>query len=120
MLSNLFAGLPETASAQESETFGALLNMPGVRIERIVSTGQASPPDFWCCQTQGEWVTVLQGSAALRFENETQARVMHAGDCINIPALCKHRVEWTAANEITIWLAVHYGDIEDHCADGES
>lgn len=45
---------------------------------------------------------------------------MHAGDCINIPALCKHRMELTAANEITIWLAVYYGDIEDQSADGES
>ncbi|WP_337049911.1 cupin domain-containing protein [Serratia fonticola] len=120
MLSNLFAGLPVAASAQEIETFEALLIIPGIRIERIVSTGQASPPDFWYCQTQSEWVTVLKGSAALRFENETQTRVMHAGDCLNIPALCKHRVEWTATNEITIWLAVHYGDIEEKNADGES
>ncbi|MFO6298440.1 cupin domain-containing protein [Rahnella selenatireducens] len=119
MLSNLFAGLPVTASAQENETFEAVLNTPGVRIERIVSTGQASPPYFWYCQEQSEWVTVLQGSAALRFENETQARVMHAGDYINIPALCKHRVEWTAANEITIWLAVHYGEIEEKVGGGE-
>ncbi|MFU2317394.1 cupin domain-containing protein [Rahnella sp. PCH160] len=120
MRSNLFAGLPVTVSAQQNETFEAVLNMPGIRIERIVSTGQASPPDFWYCQTQSEWVMILQGSAALQFENETQAQVMHAGDCINIPALCKHRVEWTAANEITIWLAVHYGDIEDQSADEES
>ena len=33
---------------------------------------------------------------------------MKSGDYINIPAHCKHRVEWTDLEEDTIWLAVHY------------
>jgi cupin 2 domain-containing protein len=26
----------------------------------------------------------------------------------NIPTRCKHRVEWTDPDVVTIWLAVHY------------
>ena len=37
---------------------------------------------------------------------------MKPGDFVNIPAHNKHRVEWTAPDEPTIWLAVHYGDGE--------
>jgi len=34
--------------------------------------------------------------------------VLTAGDYLNIPAYIRHRVEWTAENEETIWLAVRY------------
>src|SRR5215203_3284105 len=40
-LRNLFAGLSGKAAAEAVET---LVRSPAVRIERIVSTGQASPP----------------------------------------------------------------------------
>ena len=40
---NIFADLP-AASAEEQLT--DLFARPGLRIERIVSTGQASPPGF--------------------------------------------------------------------------
>ena len=45
MPANLFAHLPSIDSTDEQ--FTALLNEPGLRVERIVSTGQASPPGFW-------------------------------------------------------------------------
>ena len=41
-MSNLFTDLPATPAAQE--LFATLLQRPGLRIERIVSFGQASPP----------------------------------------------------------------------------
>jgi cupin 2 domain-containing protein len=41
---NLFAKLP-TSSAEEE--FTNLLTLPGARVERIVSTGQASPEGYW-------------------------------------------------------------------------
>jgi cupin 2 domain-containing protein len=110
MVSNIFKAFPSQAVSREAETFETLLTQPGVIIERIISTGQSSPPDFWYCQPQSEWVMVLQGSAGLRLEDESEARVLQAGDFLNIPALCKHRVEWTDAKEITVWLAVHYGE----------
>ena len=43
-LNNLFAALPLATMANEQ--CRELLEHPGLRIERIVSTGQASPPDF--------------------------------------------------------------------------
>jgi cupin 2 domain-containing protein len=110
MVTNLFRDLPGNTQEGKEETFELLLAQPDIRIERIISTGQASPPGFWYSQPQSEWVTVLQGSAGLKFENETEVRVMHSGDFINIPALCRHRVEWTSTDEPTTWLAIHYGE----------
>jgi cupin 2 domain-containing protein len=105
MIRNLFEDLPDRT---EQETLTDLLKRPGVRIERIVSTGQASPPGFWYDQAHGEWVAVLAGEARLRFEDERAARTLRAGDFVDIAAHRRHRVEWTHAGEPTVWLAVHY------------
>ena len=101
---NLFA--PLLRSTAKTEHFSELLARPGLRIERIVSTGQCSPANFWYDQAEGEWVAVLQGEAKLRFED----RVLHlkAGDYVDIPPHCRHRVDWTAPDQTTIWLAVFY------------
>ncbi|WP_206999066.1 cupin domain-containing protein [Trinickia mobilis] len=109
MLTNLFIGLPPAADLAAAETFDELLSRPGVRIERIVSGGQGSPPGFWYCQPGGEWVVVLAGAAGLLLEGEPKERVLRAGDFVDIPANCRHRVEWTDDDMPTIWLAVHYG-----------
>jgi cupin 2 domain-containing protein len=110
MMSNLFTELPSHLS---DELFTTLLEAANVRIERIVSHGHVSPKDSWYDQDQHEWVVLLNGSARLRFEDETVD--MKPGDFVNIPAHKKHRVEWTTPDEPTIWLAVHYG--EGDCAD---
>jgi cupin 2 domain-containing protein len=107
MPDNLFTALP-AIDPQAAEQFDALLSRPGLRIERIVSSGQASPPGFWYDQPEGEWVAVLSGSAGLRLEHERDTRVLRAGDHLNIPPHCKHRVEWTEAGVTTVWLAVFY------------
>jgi len=52
----------------EEELFETLLPDRGVLIERIISTGQVSPPDFWYDQERDEWVVVLQGEAVLQWE----------------------------------------------------
>jgi cupin 2 domain-containing protein len=91
------------------EEFMELLALDGVRIERIVSTGPASPPGFWYDQAWSEWVLVLSGSAGLLFEDEPAPRALTRGDYLLIPAGKRHRVEWTDAKEPTIWLAVHFG-----------
>ena len=103
---NIFADLPTDASREE---IVELLVADGVRIERIVSTGQSSPDGFWYDQPQAEWVLVLAGAAGLLIEGETQPRELRKGDHLHLPARCRHRVEWTAAEEPTIWLAVHFG-----------
>ena len=100
---NLFADLPAGADAEQ---FVELLSRPGLRIERIVSNGQASPPGFWYDQPQAEWVLVLQGEARLAFEDEAEPRRLQAGDYVDIAAHRRHRVESTARP--TVWLAVHY------------
>lgn len=102
-MTNLFADIPPHLP---DELFTTLLEAASVRIERIISHGHASPADFWYDQPQGEWVVVLKGAARLRFEDD--AMEMTPGSFVNIPAHRKHRIEWTAPDEPTVWLAVHY------------
>jgi len=80
----------------------------GVRLVRIVSTGQASPEGEWYDQPDWEWVALLKGAAGLRIEGEAEVRALAPGDFVHIPAHTRHRVEWTAADEPTVWLALHY------------
>jgi cupin 2 domain-containing protein len=105
-LANLFAGLPAEA---RSEQIDRLLTREGLTIERIVSTGQASPEGFWYAQADAEWVVLLSGSASVRFEDETQPRTLNPGDFLDIAPRRRHRVEWTDPAVPTVWLAVHYG-----------
>ena len=86
----------------------ALLTRPGLRIERIVSRGQASPSGFWYDQPEAEWVMVLAGAARLRFQDEAEARVLGPGDSLDIAPHRRHRVEWTDPAVATVWLAVFY------------
>jgi len=104
-LSNLFADIPPHLP---QELFTILAESPQVRIERIVSLGHASPPDFWYDQPQAEWVLVLRGEARLEFDDVEQPLEMRPGDFVLIPAHRTHRVAWTSSTEPTIWLAVHF------------
>ena len=92
-----------------AETIEILLERPGLRIERIVSHGDASPPGFWYDQDWGEWVMLIAGAAELSIEGEAQTRRLAAGDWADLPAHCRHRVERTSADPPAVWLAVHYG-----------
>jgi len=102
-MNNLFCDIPPVLSDELIET---LVKAENVRIERIVSHGHASPPDYWYDQVQPEWVLLIQGAARLSFDDEIIE--MKPGDCVNIPAHKQHRVEWTTPDGPTIWLAVHY------------
>ncbi|WP_345246131.1 cupin domain-containing protein [Nibrella saemangeumensis] len=62
------------------------------RLERIVSRGHQSPPDYWYDQTEHEWVLVLQGEAILEVEAQTDSIRLSAGMHVNIPAHLRHRV----------------------------
>ena len=100
---NLFANLTSVLPEELVET---VLQSAAIRIERIVSRGHVSPPDFWYDQPEDEWVVVLRGAARLRFED--QVIEMRAGDYVDIPAHKRHRVEWTTPEEPTVWLACYY------------
>ena len=102
---NLLRDLPDARGGEIIET---LVAGPGLRIERIVSLGQASPPGFWYDQPQAEWVLLLAGAARLRFADEDQDRIFAPGDCLDIAAHRRHRVEWTDPARPTVWLAVFY------------
>jgi cupin 2 domain-containing protein len=104
-IGNLFADLPPN---QAAEVFEPLLEHAGMTLERIVSTGQATPAGEWLQQDRHEWVMLVSGRAALRFEGEEGERVLQPGDYVLIAARCRHRVEWTDASQPTIWLALHY------------
>ncbi|MCQ9379463.1 cupin domain-containing protein [Methyloversatilis sp. XJ19-49] len=105
MNGNLFDDL--ASGSHGTERIDTLDARPGVRIERIVSTGQSSPPGFWYDQPDDEWVALLSGSATLRFADEDAPRTLQPGDWIFIAAHRRHRVEQTDAEVASVWLAVH-------------
>lgn len=103
-VANLFANLPES----DAEIFEVLAQKDGVKIERIISSGQSTPEGEWYDQETHEWVVLLEGSARLRFEKDDRAVEMTRGDHVFIEAHERHRVEWTAPDTKSVWLAVHF------------
>jgi len=106
-VANLFAPIPPEIT---TEIIQVLLATAHCRLERIVSTGQATPPGEWYDQDTHEWVALLSGAAGLRFEDEAEPRVLSPGDYLLIPARRRHRVEWTDPVTPTVWLALHYAE----------
>ena len=103
-MNNIFDAIPRNL---EAEVFERLVESEFVTIERIISKGHKSPESGWYDQDKNEWVMVLSGEAVLLFEDGSSVN-LKAGDFIDIPAHKKHKVEWTAPDIETIWLAVHY------------
>ncbi len=101
---NILADLPDAAG---SEQFELLVSLHGVRIERIVSQGQATPAGQWYDQDWQEWVLLLQGEALVQLEGECEPRHLGPGDWLNLPPRCRHRVQWTPPDRVTVWLALH-------------
>ncbi|ATY34619.1 cupin [Sphingomonas psychrotolerans] len=100
---NLLTRLP---AAKRAEAFTELLARPGVRVERIVSRGQATPGGAPMVQAQDEWVLLLEGAAGLRIEDSDEV-TLHAGDHVWIAGGQQHWVTWTAKDRPTVWLAIH-------------
>lgn len=99
-LFDLRAGVPGR------EVVDTLLERAGARIERIVSTGQATPAGEWYDQPGDEWVALLAGRATLRFADDSRVDLL-PGDWLLIPAGVRHRVEATSEDPPCVWLAVH-------------
>jgi cupin 2 domain-containing protein len=102
---NIFTNLPDSLPA---EVFQSLQQGKDFKLERIISQGHSTPAQQWYDQDQAEWVILLSGAAGLRFDGDDTVQTLRPGDFVNIPAHQRHRLEWTAPNEITIWLALHY------------
>ena len=105
MMNNLLANIPEDLRDEVVET---LLEADSVRIERIVSRGQASPKGFWYDQDEHEWVVLLSGAARLTIEDEERPLDLKPGDSVSLPAHKRHRVEWTDPDGPTVWLAIFF------------
>lgn len=102
---NLFEGIPDPLP---EELFDTLLQRQGLRLERIVSQAHHTPDGQWYDQPQDEWVLLLKGEAGLKIEGEPQLLTLKPGDHVLLPAHCRHRVEWTAAEGDTVWLGLFF------------
>ncbi len=102
---NFFQNIPQGLS---EELIEHVLSTPAVRIERIVSSGQASPQGFWYDQDEHEWVMVLSGQAMIKLEGKEELIFLLPGDALHLPAHTKHRIESTDPLQKTIWLAVFW------------
>jgi len=107
MKDNLFT-LPKSGDlAIQKEFFETLQETENIKIERIISTGQTTPPNQWYDQEKAEWVVLLTGEAELTFENGN-IKKLTAGDYLFIPPHQKHRVSYTSVEPACVWLAVHF------------
>jgi cupin 2 domain-containing protein len=105
MKNSLFRQIPAVLPTELVET---LCQAEHVRLERIVSRGHASPPDFWYDQDWHEFVLLVSGRARLAFADGTPSVELEPGDWLAIKAHARHRVEWTDPGQDTVWLAAHY------------
>jgi cupin 2 domain-containing protein len=107
IIQNLFENIPSLLPTEITQT---IVDVNKVRIERIVSEGQATTEGEWYDQAWDEWVILLSGSARILFDGDAAARILKLGDYVMIPTGCRHRVEWTDPDRKTVWLAVHFGE----------
>jgi len=107
-IGNLRLGIPHVLPDELITTLAA---GTGVRVERIVSRGHQSDPNFWYDQDEHEFVMVVSGHARVEVEDQGELD-LRAGDYLVLPAHVKHRVSWTQPQQDTVWLAVFYSVLE--------
>jgi cupin 2 domain-containing protein len=105
MVNNLFSDIPHDIS---EELFTTLISTKHIKLERIVSQGQSTPPGKWLVGNKAEWVILIKGSAKLLFRYGPRLAKLKPGDYVHIPARCAHRVEYTHPKQKTVWLALYY------------
>ena len=106
-MKNLF-DLPGSNTQEIMESIiekGRLGDKSAIKIERILSYGQATPADYYYDQNWDEWVMVLQGEAILSYD-DGRGEDLRRGDSLLIKKGERHRVDY--ASEDCIWIAVHY------------
>jgi len=98
---NLF-DLPALPLPEELTT--VLAEGGNVRVERIVSAGQASG---WFDQDETEFVALLEGSAVIEYTDD-RAVALSKGDTLLIGPHERHRVAFTSSEPPCVWLCVFY------------
>lgn len=101
-MENIFFWPEGPENEERSETLGEGLN--GLKIERISSSGQSSPPGFWYDQNEDEWVVLLEGEARIQYATGIEHH-LRKGDHLLLPKHVRHRVSWTSSR--CLWLAVY-------------
>lgn len=94
-----------TGKERGKELVSELFAAEGVRIERIVSTGEVTG---WYDQSDDEWVLLMAGNAELEIEENGVRRsvLLKKGDTLFLAAHQRHRVTRTSSNPPCIWLCV--------------
>lgn len=103
-MKNLFTEIPDKLPSELLET---LVKTDAVQVQRIVSRGHTTAESTWYDQDTNEFVVLLTGAARLEFMDGRSTN-LDPGDWLQISAHEKHRVAWTAEDEESVWLAVHY------------
>ena len=103
-LNNIFEKIPENLN---NELIEEILKTKNFRLERIISAGHHSPPDFWYDQDENEFVFLVSGCARISF-NDGRIFDLKAGDYFVIKAHQKHRIVSTDQNRKTFWLTLFY------------
>ena len=107
MKNNIFNELP--VQKLPDEIFESIIKNDNILIERIISTGQTTPDDYWYDQEKDEWVILLKGEAKILIEGSKEIELL-PGDYLLIPAHQRHRVTYTHKDIPTVWLAIHFAD----------
>lgn len=81
---------------------------PGWRLMRIESCAASSPPEFWYDQCENEWLTLIRGSARLKFLDPDECFDLSVGDQLLIPAHRRHHLVRTDPNPGTVWLVLYW------------
>lgn len=104
VLKNIFDNFSKN---NDKEFIEEILSAKNFKLERIVSEGHTSPPNFWYNQDKNEFVLLLKGKAKLSFDNGEKYE-LNPGDYMIINAHQKHRVDWTDPDQKTFWLTIFY------------
>jgi len=99
--------LERTKNDISQEVFEELAGNENVKIERIISTGQATAEGEWLKQEKIEFVLLISGKAGIQFRGQEDVELV-PGDHLVIPPNTDHRVTFTQKEPATIWLAIYY------------
>lgn len=103
-IKNIFDDFPKN---DDKEFIEEILSAKDFKLDRIISEGHNSPPNFWYDQDKNEFIFLLKGKAELSFDNGEKYELI-PGDYMIINAHQKHRVDRTDPNQKTFWLTIFY------------